>query len=65
MLLSHVNIKWKHYKWELQRDYYKPNVTKEQIIENIPDKVIKEQWISLVSYWFSEKFKVFLSSVLH
>ena len=42
MVLSHINMKWKHYQWELQRDYYQPNVTKEKIIGNIPKSVIKE-----------------------
>ena len=64
MILSHINMKWKHYKWELQRDYYQPNVTKEKIIENMPKNVIKEQWISLVSYWASKKFKLFVHGVL-
>ena len=64
MVLSHTNMKWKHYKWELQRDYYQPNVTKKKIIENMPKDMIKEQWISLVSYWASKKFKLFVHSVL-
>lgn len=58
MLLSHVNIKWKHHKWELQKKYYNPKITKEKMIEQRPEDVTKEQRISLVSYWYSEQFKV-------
>lgn len=41
-MLVYVNSKWKHYRWELHRDYYQPNVTKQRMIDNMPENVIKE-----------------------
>ena len=65
MLLLFVNLKWKHYKWKLHQAYYNPNMSKEKMIEKKPENVTKEQWINLVSYWCSKKFKVFVLSELH
>ena len=52
--------KWSNFKVDLKLEHYEPNRGNVTAImnEHRPDCVPKDQWISLVTYWISDKGKV-------
>ncbi|KAK9991137.1 hypothetical protein SO802_026122 [Lithocarpus litseifolius] len=45
---------------KLKKGHVKPRVTKEQLLANIPARVVDDQWREMVNYWFHEKTVVLL-----
>ncbi|KAL2553129.1 Uncharacterized protein Fot_06748 [Forsythia ovata] len=54
-VLNQLNASWKDEKGDLKREYFTLFVTREDRIENRPDKVLEDQWMVLVVYWEKPK----------
>ncbi|TKY46190.1 transposase, Ptta/En/Spm, plant [Spatholobus suberectus] len=49
--------KWKDYKCDLRSMYLTKYKTKDALLKNRPNRIPRDQWIGLVSYWVSNKGK--------
>ncbi|KAJ8420103.1 hypothetical protein Cgig2_002559 [Carnegiea gigantea] len=58
-VLKSMGKKWSNFKADLKLEHYEPNCGNVSAImnEHRPDCVSKDQWISLVTYWISDKGK--------
>uniref|UniRef100_A0A0E0CYI5 Uncharacterized protein n=1 Tax=Oryza meridionalis TaxID=40149 RepID=A0A0E0CYI5_9ORYZ len=56
-ILHQLDGKWRQYKSKLKKDYYKPNLPMERVLQTVPKTVAESQWATLVSYWYSEDSK--------
>ncbi|XP_072062835.1 uncharacterized protein [Arachis hypogaea] len=52
-----IGKKWKDYKCDLKGIYLGQYKTKDVLLKNRPERIPRDQWIGLVSYWFSDKAK--------
>jgi hypothetical protein len=61
-----MNNSWSQYKSKLKAMYFDDNYKSiDELCKNIPDDVIKDQWINLIYYWKSDKTKVYLCCIYH
>ncbi|TVU21038.1 hypothetical protein EJB05_30649, partial [Eragrostis curvula] len=57
-ILKTVNKRWRDYKSDLKKQYFKPDErTLEQIEKDVPDGVNENQWSSLLGLWCSDAHK--------
>ncbi|BAS93152.1 Os05g0286600 [Oryza sativa Japonica Group] len=56
-LLHQLDGKWRQYKSNLKKKYYKANLPMERVLQMVPQTVNESQWPTLVSYWYSEDSK--------
>lgn len=56
--MGSLNKKWKDYKAELKAKHFDRTKPKEEISKNVPPGVIKQQWLSLVEFLYSDVAKV-------
>ncbi|EEE54112.1 hypothetical protein OsJ_00876 [Oryza sativa Japonica Group] len=56
-LLHQLDGKWRQYKSNLKKKYYKANLPMERVLQTVPQTVNESQWPTLVSYWYSEDSK--------
>ncbi|KAJ8437347.1 hypothetical protein Cgig2_009687 [Carnegiea gigantea] len=58
-MLKSMGRKWSNFKADLKLEHYEPNRGNVTAImnEHVPDCIPKDQWISLVAYWISDKGK--------
>ncbi|XP_020088912.1 uncharacterized protein LOC109710609 [Ananas comosus] len=56
-VLRSLGKKWKDYKCELKGEYYLKYKNVDDVLEHKPERVPRDQWTSLVSFWNSEKVK--------
>ncbi|XP_057426165.1 uncharacterized protein LOC130719563 [Lotus japonicus] len=49
--------KWKDYKCDLRSMYTTMYKTRDTLLKNRPNRIPRDQWIGLVSYWLSDKVK--------
>nr|CAD1818042.1 unnamed protein product [Ananas comosus var. bracteatus] len=54
-ILKSVSRKWKDYKCELKAKYMIEDYTEQQIVNVVPKKIVPQQWVDLVHYWFRKK----------
>nr|CAD1842637.1 unnamed protein product [Ananas comosus var. bracteatus] len=56
-LVKITGEKWKDYKCHLKSEYYLKYKNVDDLLENRPERVPRDQWTTLVSFWNSEKVK--------
>nr|CAD1838578.1 unnamed protein product [Ananas comosus var. bracteatus] len=56
-VLRSLGKKWKDYKCHLKSEYYLKYKNVDDLLENRPERVPRDQWTTLVSFWNSEKVK--------
>ncbi|XP_020082508.1 uncharacterized protein LOC109706120 [Ananas comosus] len=57
-VLASLNKKWRDYKSELKSEYFHPHEkSTNEIMANVPQDVIEDQWCRMVSEWCTEKSK--------
>nr|CAD1817944.1 unnamed protein product [Ananas comosus var. bracteatus] len=56
-VLRSLGKKWKDYKCQLKSEYYLKYKNVDDLLENRPERVPRDQWTTLVSFWNSEKVK--------
>ena len=54
--------KWKDYKAELKARYFISD-NEDELLQNKPPDVLRDQWIALVEYWLSPEGKVYLTNI--
>ena len=57
-MLQSLGKKWKDYKYDLKVEYYEryPNI--DDLVNNKPDRIPRDQWMALVTQWHSEQGRV-------
>ncbi|XP_049399793.1 uncharacterized protein LOC125869753 [Solanum stenotomum] len=56
-VLKSLGMKWKDYKCEIKGEYMSKYKTKDSLLKNRPNRIPRDQWSGLVSYWLSDKAK--------
>ncbi|XP_060211995.1 uncharacterized protein LOC132639573 [Lycium barbarum] len=56
-VIKSIGKKWKDYKCDLKSVYLTKFKTKDVLLKNKPNRIPRDQWTGLVSYWVSEKAK--------
>ncbi|XP_021743321.1 uncharacterized protein LOC110709406 isoform X1 [Chenopodium quinoa] len=57
-MLKHVGKHRRQWKFELKAKYFNPTIrTRTQIEKDRPGGIVRENWLLLVEYWFSNKSK--------
>ncbi|KAH0693184.1 hypothetical protein KY285_020281 [Solanum tuberosum] len=56
-VLKSLGKKWKDYKCEIKGEYMSKYKTKDSLLKNRPNRIPRDQWSGLVSYWLSDKAK--------
>jgi len=57
-VLKSLGKKWKDYKCEIKGEYMSKYKTKDSLLKNRPNRIPRDQWSGLGSYWLSDKAKV-------
>ncbi|KAH0641993.1 hypothetical protein KY290_033597 [Solanum tuberosum] len=56
-VLKSLGKKWKDYKCEIKGEYVSKYKTKDSLLKNRPNRIPRDQWSGLGSYWLSDKAK--------
>ncbi|XP_020100828.1 uncharacterized protein LOC109718820 [Ananas comosus] len=56
-VLASLNKKWRDYKSELRCEYFSEDKSIQELINNVPLGVIRDQWTSLVAHWCTDESK--------
>ncbi|KAJ8438659.1 hypothetical protein Cgig2_031624 [Carnegiea gigantea] len=66
-VLKSIRRKWSNFKVNFKLEHYEPNCGNVTAIisEHRPDCVPKDQWISLATYWISDKGKDMINEILN
>ena len=59
-ILETIGERWRQYKSYLKSLYFDESKSMQENNTNVPKGVIKDQWISLVANWMSQKSKVYI-----
>ncbi|CAI9112261.1 OLC1v1012681C1 [Oldenlandia corymbosa var. corymbosa] len=56
-ILKSTNKKWKNWKSRIKRCYFNPALPVDVLVKRKPDRVVKDQWKSLLLHWNMEEVK--------
>ncbi|KAH0776646.1 hypothetical protein KY290_008057 [Solanum tuberosum] len=56
-VLQSLGKKWKDYEYEIKGEYMSKYKTKDSLLKNRPNRIPRDQWSGLVSYWIYDKAK--------
>nr|CAD1842537.1 unnamed protein product [Ananas comosus var. bracteatus] len=56
-VLRSLGKKWKDHKCELKEEYYLEYKNIDDVLEHKPERIQRDKWTSLVSFWNSDKVK--------
>ncbi|KAK7268673.1 hypothetical protein RIF29_21379 [Crotalaria pallida] len=51
-VMGNLGDKWRTHKYNLRRDYFSPNKTKEEVIDNSPPGIDRAHWAIFVEHYF-------------
>ncbi|XVE94184.1 hypothetical protein REPUB_Repub01dG0260000 [Reevesia pubescens] len=58
-ILKSIGKRWRDWKGKLKANHYYPHKTDEERLNDCHPKVLPDQWQALISYWNSDKVKLY------